>query len=42
LAIRRLRHTVIAMFAPVGLARPAGICLLGTAAVRAAQGRLDS
>jgi hypothetical protein len=42
LAIRRLGDTVIAMFAPVGFARPAGTCLPGAAAVRATQARLDS
>jgi hypothetical protein len=39
---RWLGHTVIAMIAPVGFARPAGTCLPGAAAVRATQVRLDS
>jgi hypothetical protein len=37
-----LGHTVIAMFAPVGLVRPAGTCLPGAAAVRATRALLDS
>jgi hypothetical protein len=36
-----LRHTVIAMFAPVGFA-PAGTCLPGAAAVCATLAQLDS
>jgi hypothetical protein len=36
-----LGHIVIAMFAPAGFA-PAGICLLGAAAVCATLARLDS
>ena len=41
LAVRRLGHIVIAMFAPVGFA-PAGLCLPGAAAARATQVRLES
>jgi hypothetical protein len=37
-----LGHTVIAMIAPVGFARPAGTCLPGAAAACATQALLDS